>query len=953
MAASQSSHIYGPGKFMNPGPAPRPPTDRPRLNLTPSTTNIHGNTSQTNLPSLSYRPQMMEVPSGTPQVSPALSREPPVEPGSRGLAILKQGHVKCKEEGFGGFRWKNKYCVLRECRLDFKKSEQGKTTLSIKLKDVTAVCRSETIPMAFEIVRVANPKDAVEGVSTRDLPQKSMICQVKGDDDIYDWVDNIYSRCPGIGGISAPSQFSHRVHVGFDPTNGSFVGLPIEWEKLLTASAITKEDYQKNPQAVIEVLGFYSDISKRAEQPESYHSLTPTPPVHTDQNMQLGHGGGGTSIAGPREVTLSGMHRAGSYQRCQNLWEVPQSTSSPARSLNNTPLQGQHNVSAPGRRLEQEKDETPRQIQDLNQSKLAMDDEMRRKLEEEARRVQQMREQRERDRAKDLEEQQRRKDQDTYNASLPKTRTPTAKQEIGGSFSNVSPSDPGSAGRFTPTRTAPPAPGVERSRQQPPGSLRQVTQQRQAPQPPNTQNAIPQPAPRAPFTQNTSSSRDTSPVNGQGSLRTPPRVEQQYQRQPSPSSRQLPASHERNPNPNFKERMQGPNERFQSPQTRAPTGGQINGTSSAPTRLPVPSHPKPLNIMSKQPTGVPTMPNRAASEGIKQAEVALTQKVLADARHKEVRMSSMTEGEVMEKLKQVVSKDNPLDSYSKQKKIGQGASGSVYVARVRENATSSVAKHVYRSQGPKGQVAIKQMDLRNQPRKELIVNEIIVMKESHHPNIVNFLDSFLQEGNNELWVVMEFMEGGALTDVIDNNPVITEDQIATICHETCKGLAHLHSQDIIHRDIKSDNVLLDGRGNVKITDFGFCAKLTETKSKRATMVGTPYWMAPEVVKQKEYGSKVDIWSLGIMAIEMIESEPPYLNEEPLKALYLIATNGTPRLRNPEKLGIALKSFLSVCLCVDVKSRASSGELLSHDFLRSGCSLPSLADLLRFRKQSGH
>lgn len=119
------------------------------------------------------------------------------------------------------------------------------------------------------------------------------------------------------------------------------------------------------------------------------------------------------------------------------------------------------------------------------------------------------------------------------------------------------------------------------------------------------------------------------------------------------------------------------------------------------------------------------------------------------------------------------------------------------------------------------------------------------------------------------------------------------------------------------------------------------------------MVGTPYWMAPEVVKQKDYGPKVDIWSLGIMAIEMIESEPPYLNEEPLKALYLIATHGTPRLKHPEKLSKELKNFLSVCLCVDVKSRASAAELLNQDFLQHGCPLPSLADLLKFRKQSGH
>jgi serine/threonine protein kinase len=235
----------------------------------------------------------------------------------------------------------------------------------------------------------------------------------------------------------------------------------------------------------------------------------------------------------------------------------------------------------------------------------------------------------------------------------------------------------------------------------------------------------------------------------------------------------------------------------------------MNGQSVSRSQGSV-QQPKPLNV-AKQPQAKP------ATDPRKEAEIALTAKKPVEERAKEVRMSSMSEGEVMAKLKQVVSKDNPLESYSKQKKIGQGASGSVYVARVKESSTSSVAREIYRTHGPKGQVAIKQMDLRNQPRKELIVNEIIVMKDSKHPNIVNFLDSFLQEQNNELWVVMEFMEGGALTDVIDNNPVITEDQISTICFETCKGLAHLHSQDIIHRDIKSDNVLLDRVGNVKIS----------------------------------------------------------------------------------------------------------------------------------------
>ena len=181
-------------------------------------------------------------------------------------------------------------------------------------------------------------------------------------------------------------------------------------------------------------------------------------------------------------------------------------------------------------------------------------------------------------------------------------------------------------------------------------------------------------------------------------------------------------------------------------------------------------------------------------------------------------------------------------------------------------------------------VAIKQMDLDKQPKKELIVNEVLVMRALHHPNIVNYIDSFLF--NNEIWIAMEYMRG-CLTDVIYAISM-TEGQIAAVSREIAQGLEHLHEYGIIHRDIKSDNVLLNHAGDIKLSayhgllfwyddltlaafltlaDFGFCGQISDPmKGKRTTMIGTPYWMAPEVVKQEEYDRKVDIWSLGIVAI---------------------------------------------------------------------------------------
>eukprot|EP01104_Vermistella_antarctica_P014705 TRINITY_DN4680_c2_g2_i1.p1 TRINITY_DN4680_c2_g2~~TRINITY_DN4680_c2_g2_i1.p1 ORF type:complete len:813 (-),score=154.70 TRINITY_DN4680_c2_g2_i1:173-2425(-) len=281
------------------------------------------------------------------------------------------------------------------------------------------------------------------------------------------------------------------------------------------------------------------------------------------------------------------------------------------------------------------------------------------------------------------------------------------------------------------------------------------------------------------------------------------------------------------------------------------------------------------------------------------------------------------------RIEDVVNKEDPKGIYELGKRVGQGASGSVY--RAIDKRTGH-------------EVAIKQMILEQQPNKEIVVNEILLMQECNHRGIVNYVDAHLSDG--ALWVAMEFLDGCDLTTVIEHCHPLPEDDIATICRESLAGLEHLHLKGIIHRDIKSDNIMMGMDGRCKLTDFGYGAQLDpDKKDKRKTVVGTPYWMAPEVIKGEQYDMKVDIWSLGIMAIEMIDGEPPYMNEAPMRALFLIVSKGRPDPINLSSMSPDFIDFVDQCTISDMNERPDATTLLRHPFLKRGKDQASLVPLV--------
>ncbi|XP_058680444.1 serine/threonine-protein kinase PAK 3-like [Ammospiza caudacuta] len=292
----------------------------------------------------------------------------------------------------------------------------------------------------------------------------------------------------------------------------------------------------------------------------------------------------------------------------------------------------------------------------------------------------------------------------------------------------------------------------------------------------------------------------------------------------------------------------------------------------------------------------------------------------------------MREEQGLKTLRSIVSPGRPTGKYTAFEELGRGGFGAVY-------------KALDTSSGQ--QVAIKIMSLEEEMSEELAANEILAMRDNRSPNIVTYLDSYLVDA--ELWLAMEFMDGGTLFDVL-RAVYLEEGQIGAVCRECLQGLHFLHSRQVIHRDIKSCNVLVGMDGSVKLGDFGLCAQLSPEHSKRSSSVGTPSWMAPEVVRGEAYGPKVDIWSLGIMGLEMVEGEAPYQREARLRVFELLERNGPPKLQNPRHHSALLRDFLHCCLQADEDRRWSAQELLQHPFVTSGDPASSLAALIISAKQ---
>ncbi|KAF2196816.1 Pkinase-domain-containing protein [Delitschia confertaspora ATCC 74209] len=269
---------------------------------------------------------------------------------------------------------------------------------------------------------------------------------------------------------------------------------------------------------------------------------------------------------------------------------------------------------------------------------------------------------------------------------------------------------------------------------------------------------------------------------------------------------------------------------------------------------------------------------------------------------------------------------DPETLYTKQQCIGGGSFGKVY-------------KGIDRRTGQL--VAIKVIDVENaEDEVDDIVQEIAILSGMSSPYVTKYYGSYMK--GTDLWIIMEFCSGGSCADLMRPGP-ISEPEIAVILKELLMGLEYLHGDNKLHRDIKAANILVSANGQVKLADFGVSGQLSATMTKKNTFVGTPFWMAPEVIKQSGYDHKADIWSLGITALELANGEPPYADIHPMKVLFLIPKNASPRLEGNWSNGF--KEFVDACLRKDPKERPSAKQLLQSSFIKKAGKTARLQELI--------